>query len=462
MQVSKMKSVKISEHSVDWGKAFAIEAQAIRDRLQDLPFFIDHVGSTSVSSLPAKPIIDILITLQDWSASEGVVSNIQELGYHVRENDLDAPRYFLVNYSSPDSVGYHIHICKPQSAWEQDMINFRDELRINDKLACDYAVLKKELAKTHKDDVDSYVLGKKDFIEKALKKRAPKFSINKLLTHQSVEFDKADRYGRSMMWLQLSMAFTAAFSVYVDQGWVLLLIALMGFGSLAVWLVLSQSQQKHRAAGDQARRAVLFMSGLGKKPSLEEQQRILKKFTLSLSSVDLALEENRFASREFPGYQRLAEIIEESAFWTGDLHRSSAEFMGKVLWGALLCSFAVSIAAIVIAPQNSLIAFNRALIAVMLFFISSDMLGLYFSYRRSAASLDEIFHRVEISALRGYLDSDILLLASDYNAVIENSPSPLNFFLRPRVNKLSLRWEVYKGIKRAGAAKEFEGRRSYR
>ncbi|MBC3924168.1 hypothetical protein GHO40_21525 [Pseudomonas helleri] len=454
MQLNYMKSVWISEHSVDWKSTFSIEAQAIRDRLQDLSFFIDHVGSTSVSGLPAKPIIDILISLQDWGTSEGVVSNIRELGYQVREADLDTPRYFLVNYSSPDSVGYHIHICKPQSAWEQDMINFRDELRINDKLACDYAELKKKLAETHKDDVDSYALGKKEFIERALKKRASKFSINKLLTHQNVEFDKADSYGRSMMWLQLSLALTAAFSVYVDQGWVLLLIALMGFGFLAAWLVLSQSQQKHRAAGDQARRAVLFMSGLGKKPSLEEQQRILKKFTIPLSVTDWALEENRFASREFPGYKRLAEIIEESAFWTGDLHRGSAEFMGKILWGSLLCSFIVSVAAIVFAPQNNLIAFNRALIAVMLFFISSDMLGLYFSYKRSAASLEEIFHRVEISALRGYLDSDILLLASDFNAVIENSPSPLNFFLKARANKLSLRWEIYKEIKRAGDANE--------
>lgn len=461
MQVNKMKSVEISEHSVDWGKAFAREAQAIRDRLQNLSFFIDHVGSTSVPGLSAKPVIDILISLQDWEASGNVVNNIRELGYQVREKDLDAPRYFLVNYSSPDSIGYHIHICKPQSTWEQDMINFRDELCMNDKLACDYVKLKEDLAKIHKNDVESYALGKKEFIEKALKKRAPKFSINKLLTHQNLELDKADRYGRSMMWLQLSMALTAALSVYVDQGWLLLLIALMGFGFLAAWLVLSQSQQKHRAAGDQARRAVLFMSGLGKKPSLEEQQRILKEFILPLSGADWVLEERRFASREFPGYQRLAEIIEESAFWTGDLHRASAELMSKILWGSLLCSFAVSIAAIVLAPPDNLIAFNRALIAVMLFFISSDMLGLYFAYKRSAASLYEIFHRVEISALRGYLDADILLLASDYNAVIENSPSPLNFFLKSRVDKLSLRWTIYKEIKRAGSAKEIEGRRSY-
>lgn len=461
MQVKKMNSVEISEHSVDWGKAFAKEAQAIRDRLQNLSFFIDHVGSTSVPGLSAKPIIDILISLQDWVVSGEVVKFIQELGYQVREKDLDTPRYFLVNYSSPDSIGYHIHICKPQSTWEQDMINFRDELCMNDKLACNYARLKEDLARIHKNDVDSYALGKKEFIEKALKKRAPKFSINKLLTHQNLELDKADRCGRSMMWLQLGMALTAAFSVYVDQGWLLLLIALMGFGFLAAWLMLSQSQQKHRAAGDQARRAVLFMSGLGKKPSLEEQQRILKEFILPLSDTDWILEESRFASREFPGYQRLAEIIEESAFWTGDLHHASAELMSKFLWGSLLCSFTGSIAAIVLAPPNDLIAFNRALIAVMLFFISSDMLGLYFAYKRSATSLDEIFHRVEISALRGYLDADILLLASDYNAVIENSPSPLIFFLKSRANKLSLRWTIYKEMKREGAAKEIEGRRSY-
>ena len=293
---------------------------------------------------------------------------------------------------------------------------------------------------------------------RSLKNRVCKFSVNRLLTHQRIELDKADHLRKWMMRIQLLVAVGAAISVYPNGGGALLVIALLGFTLLGIWLFLNQSQQKHRAAGDQARRAVLFMSGLNRRPSLEEQQRILKNFLLPISDATLSLEESRFASREFPSYKRLAELIEESAFWTGDLYHASAGRMSILLWTSLLIGFAVSVIAIIYAPQDDLISLNRALIAVMVFFVSSDVLGLFFSYKQSAISLDEIFHRVELASLRGYLEADILLLASDYNAVIDNAPSPLPSLILSRSKKLGQRWSVYKEIKRTDSESKEIGR----
>lgn len=456
-----MKHVEIIEYQFSWGRAFVLEAQSIRNRLHNLSLFIDHVGSTSVPGLSAKPIIDILISVKEWSSACDIVDVLQNLGYEARENLPDVPRHFLVKYSSVDNIGYHVHICKPHSEWAQDMINFRDELYANAKLSKDYVNLKTDLAKTYRSDVDAYALGKKEFIEQALNSRTPKFSINRLLAHQEAELNKADECGKHMMSLQFVTAAIAAFSVYVVQGWGLLFIALLGLVLLIKWLSLNQSQQRHRAAGDQARRALLFMSGLNKSPSIEEQQRILKKFILPLPDTVLSLEENRFASRKFPGYPRLAELIEESAFWTGGFHHASAAWMGKFLIYCLLLCFIGSIVAVILAPQDDLIAFNRALIAVLIFFISSDMLGLYFSYKRSAASFDEIFHRVETASLRGYLDEDVSLLVSDYNAVIENSPPTVPFLPKSKSEDLGKKWAIYKEMKRADSACNTNNRRSY-
>lgn len=456
-----MKKVEIVEHTFDWADAFIKEVQLIKSRLKNSSFFIDHVGSTSVFGLSAKPIVDILISVQDWSLSGEIAEVFVDLGYQLREACPEAPRFFLARYSTTDNVGYHVHICEPHSKWAQDMLDFKEELSANEAIAKEYDVLKKGLAQLHRDDIDAYALGKKDFIEGVLKSRVSKFSVDRLLTHQRVELDKADFLKKWMMGIQFLVAIGAAISVFPNGGGVLLVIASLGFALLGIWLFLNQSQQKHRTAGDQARRAVLFMSGLNKYPSLEERQRILKSFILPISNSQLILEENRFASREFPGYKRLAELVEESAFWTGDLYHASARQMSFFLWGSLVIGFALSVAAIIYAPQDDLIAFNRALIAVMVFFVSSDVLGLYFSFRQSAVSLDDIFHRVEIASLRGYLEADILLLASDYNAVIDNAPSPLPDLILARSKELGGRWGVYKNLKRADSERRVGGHRSY-
>jgi hypothetical protein len=83
------------------------------------------------------------------------------------------------------------------------------------------------------------------------------------------------------------------------------------------------------------------------------------------------------------------------------------------------------------------------MIAIMVFVISSDFLGLLLSYRGSAVAIDEIFKRVETADARDYLEADILLLMSDYNAAIERSPTPLPWIYKFRRKGLGQRWQAY-------------------
>ncbi|HDZ47682.1 hypothetical protein LCGC14_0108220 [marine sediment metagenome] len=436
-------SINIAEHSPSWRKQFLRESNAIRSAMSDKYIYIDHVGSTSVKGLSSKPIIDILISLTDWKSAAEIVTKLEGLGYCISEKCDDVPRYFLTKYSSNDSGCFHVHICQPHCRWGRDMLIFRNELESDSELALNYVSLKKQLAKNYYEDVTSYMLGKKDFIESRLRETASEFSVNKLLAHQRAESDKAERLQIFMMLAQLLIALTAAVSVYSRDNKYLFLAAIFGFIIMLFWLFFSKAQQRYRSSGDQARRAVLIMSGLGLEPPAGQKLRISDGFNATISKKTLRREEDHFSSREAPSYKRLSEMIEESSYWTRDLQQASAKVMIITLLFLAAIVSVIGGAAIASLESNSLMSLSRAMIAIMIFVISSDSLGLLLAYRSSAVTIDEIFKRVENVASRGYSESDVLLLMSDYNAAIERAPTPLPWIYKFRQRRLSLRWQAY-------------------
>lgn len=137
-----MEKITISEYQSDWGKLFIAESEKIKSTLKCSKVYIDHVGSTAVAGLAAKPIIDILISLNNWDDIDEVVEKLTQLGYRVEDNCPEVPRFFLTKYYS---TSFHIHVCQPQSRWARDMKIFKDELLLDKKLCKDYASLKKFL-----------------------------------------------------------------------------------------------------------------------------------------------------------------------------------------------------------------------------------------------------------------------------------------------------------------------------
>lgn len=444
-----MSAIKIVKYSYSWRDQFLKESNAIRSVVTTEKIYIDHVGSTAVHGLSSKPVVDILISLSDWGSAAGLVCKLENLGYCISEKCDIVPRYFLTKYSSDNSEGVHIHICQPHCRWGRDMLIFRNELEADSELARNYACLKNRLAKVYHDDVASYILGKRNFIESKLREMESEFSVNKLLTHQRAELNKAERLQVFMICSQLLLSLIAAIAVYLKDDKYLLVAAVSGFILMLFWLFFSKSQQRYRSAGDQARRAVLIMSGLNLEPPAGQKLRISDGFNATISTKTLRREEDHFSTREAPSYKRLSDMIEESSYWTRDLQQASAKVLTVTL---LFLSATVSIiggAAIASLESNSLMSLSRAMIAIMIFVISSDSLGLLLAYRSSAISIDEVFKRVESVAARGYLESDVLLLMSDYNAAIERAPTPLPWLYKFRQRGLSLRWQTYMEAKLA-------------
>jgi GrpB-like predicted nucleotidyltransferase (UPF0157 family) len=160
----------------------ADRAWAERDRLARLlaPWLADgveHVGSTAVPGLAAKPVIDLMASVAD---PDVVVVQAGELlaadGWCYVPPDLDRGRSWRRFFVKPDASGQrrvaHLHVIRAGHPRWAEQIAFRDALRRDDQLARSYEELKRRLAAQHADDREAYTEAKADFVADALRRAA--------------------------------------------------------------------------------------------------------------------------------------------------------------------------------------------------------------------------------------------------------------------------------------------------
>ncbi|RYY25867.1 MAG: GrpB family protein [Sphingomonadales bacterium] len=441
--------VQIMPQDSGWAKACSAEIAAIHAANAPARMFIDHVGSTAVAGLESKPVIDLLLTLVDWEDAGRIVAGLAAIGYAEEEAHIELPRHFLARTaSSGASVTFHLHLVPLDSKWGRNMLVFRDELVADRELARRYVTLKRQLAAAHPDDLEAYTNGKSEFVTEVLRKAAGTFGNERLLTYQRAELDCARAFQDKALAAQLAVAIVTAISVYSDNNTTQLNFALAGFLLAALWLALTRKQRAHRAAGDQARRVVLLASGLGEHFSAEQRLRVFDGFKVSIADRALVREEEHFASRAPPGYRRLAELIEESAYWTRDLQQASATWLQTTLLIAALAIAGLLWAGILTLSADQGVSFARVAVALLVFLLSSDLIGAIFAHREAAATIAVILQRVETAAARDFPQADILLLMSDYNAAVESAPFALPFVYWFRSAELTRRWRNYLENKR--------------
>jgi len=156
----------IAPYDPVWARDFAAEADRLAQACRDLPLRIEHIGSTAVPGLSAKPIIDIMIGVPPRAAREPYVSAVRGLGYeHLGAHGIPGRNYF--RRGSPRT--HHIHLVSWSSAVWRDHLLFRDWLRRNESVMREYAVLKRELAAMFADDRAGYSEAKGPFIKATLR-----------------------------------------------------------------------------------------------------------------------------------------------------------------------------------------------------------------------------------------------------------------------------------------------------
>ncbi len=149
-----------------WPQLFQAESELIRKQIGSYLDALEHVGSTAVPGLAAKPIIDIMPGLRQLSDARGCIEPLAAIGYEYvpeYENELPERRYF--RKGPPEGRTHHVHMVETATEFWQRHLLFRDYLRIHQETAEEYEALKHRLAREHLSDRDAYTSGKTPFIE---------------------------------------------------------------------------------------------------------------------------------------------------------------------------------------------------------------------------------------------------------------------------------------------------------
>jgi GrpB-like predicted nucleotidyltransferase (UPF0157 family) len=155
---------------VDYDEAWPGIFEALRVRvargLGDLAIAVEHVGSTAIPGLAAKPIVDIDVVIASRDALPAAIAALRRLGYAYR-GDQGVPGREA--FEAPAGVPpHHLFVCTADSPELQCHLVFRDYLRRHDDAARAYEALKRELSERYRDDREAYTDGKGGFVAKTL------------------------------------------------------------------------------------------------------------------------------------------------------------------------------------------------------------------------------------------------------------------------------------------------------
>ncbi len=164
--------IEVVPYDAAWPSLFAEEAERIRAKLRNVALRVDHVGSTAVPGLAAKPVIDIQVSVVSLGPREVLRDFMRSLGYtHFDLGAFDLVYPFFKRPRHWPST-HHVHLCTAGSVEERNHLAFRDYLRANPEVATAYQSLKQELAAEHHgatmQSQENYSLAKSAFVSEVL------------------------------------------------------------------------------------------------------------------------------------------------------------------------------------------------------------------------------------------------------------------------------------------------------
>lgn len=149
--------VVVLPYDEEWIFDFEKIKNELEKALGDLIVGIEHVGSTAVKGLSAKPCIDIDIIIKDYSVFESVVNELNQIGY-IHEGDLGIKDREAFKYSDKQHMPkHHLYVCPAYSAELHRHITFRDFLRKDPDAVRRYSAVKEEAARLFPSDIDKYI-----------------------------------------------------------------------------------------------------------------------------------------------------------------------------------------------------------------------------------------------------------------------------------------------------------------
>lgn len=164
--------VRVVSHRLGWHDLFEQERLLLRQHIGHLALDVQHVGSTAVPGLDAKPIIDIAVAVASAPAILRCVSPLCRLGYVDRGDKGGAGGHLFVKESTPDVRTHHVHVVTIDDPQWRRYLCFRDGLRGDEALRARYATLKRDLQEKFPLDRRAYTVAKDEFVREVLARHA--------------------------------------------------------------------------------------------------------------------------------------------------------------------------------------------------------------------------------------------------------------------------------------------------
>ena len=162
-----MRTAKVTVLPYDsaWKSAFEAIKKEIEGAAGDLILGVEHVGSTSVEGMSAKPCIDLDVVIRDASVLEAVIARLSAIGY-IHEGDLGIPGREAFKYTDkPHLQTHHLYVCPRDSRELHRHITFREFLKSHPEAVRQYSLVKETAAQLFPDDIDRYIAYKSPCIE---------------------------------------------------------------------------------------------------------------------------------------------------------------------------------------------------------------------------------------------------------------------------------------------------------
>jgi len=162
--------IVLLDYDPDWPARYEREAARIVGTLGARAIRLEHVGSTSVPGLAAKPIIDIVLEVEDSSREEGYVPDLEDAGYVLTVRE---PEWFEHRLLKAPGRGVHLHVFSAGCSETERMVNFRECLRRNPADRERYAATKRELAARAWKYMQQYADAKSEIVGEIMRRAVP-------------------------------------------------------------------------------------------------------------------------------------------------------------------------------------------------------------------------------------------------------------------------------------------------
>ncbi|CAM4041762.1 GrpB family protein [Saccharibacillus endophyticus] len=166
----RTRFIEVVPYDSAWPEEFEKISAALKEWIGDLLIGIEHVGSTSVEGLPAKPIIDLDAVMKSREALPEIIERLRLQGFEHQGNLGVEGREAFHPTRDLGFMKFHLYVCPPDGKGYLEHIALRDYLRQHEAARDEYAKIKLDLAERHRTDIDAYVEGKTAFIQEILQK----------------------------------------------------------------------------------------------------------------------------------------------------------------------------------------------------------------------------------------------------------------------------------------------------